>query len=240
MNTRQRTEHVPEQRCASGLVETWGRRFSQKCFNTVGGTRSRSKTCGASGSGRPGNFPQGSLSSHAIEQLTISGLSRHGQPELENHSRLRAPMAWQDIQTQVERYLSTTYHHQSPQPIDISAVLTSAECQSCGSQTHQRNDCWYKEKPCRTCGKRRYLTKVCRSGNAQTPRHQSPKGTCKGSGKGSGKSEGRGKKRTPEKCMCCGKEGHKTADCKSKTAECSNCGKVGHLTAVCRNTNTRD
>ena len=48
-------------------------------------------------------IPQGSLSSQAIEQLTISGLSRHGQPELENQLRLRAPMAWQDIQTQVEK-----------------------------------------------------------------------------------------------------------------------------------------
>ena len=35
-------------------------------------------------------LPQGSLSSQAIEQLTISGLSRHGRPELENHLRLRA------------------------------------------------------------------------------------------------------------------------------------------------------
>ena len=33
-------------------------------------------------------LPQGSLSSHAIEQLTITGLSRHGQPKLENHLRL--------------------------------------------------------------------------------------------------------------------------------------------------------
>ena len=48
-------------------------------------------------------LPQGSLSSQATEQLTISGLSRHGQPELENQLRLRAPMAWQDIQTQVEK-----------------------------------------------------------------------------------------------------------------------------------------
>ena len=46
--------------------------------------------------------PQGSLSSQAIEQLTISGLSRQGQPEPENLQRLRAPTAWQDIQTQVE------------------------------------------------------------------------------------------------------------------------------------------
>ena len=47
-------------------------------------------------------LPSGSLSSPAIGRLSISGLSRHGQPELENHLRLRAPLAWQDIQTQVE------------------------------------------------------------------------------------------------------------------------------------------
>ena len=65
-------------------------------------------------------LPQGSLSSQAIEQLSISGLSRHGQPELENH--LRAPMAWQDIQSQFEKYPSTIHHQQSPQPVDISSA----------------------------------------------------------------------------------------------------------------------
>ena len=79
--------------------------------------------------------------------------------------------------------------------------------------------------------------KVCRSGNAQTPRHGSPKGTGKGSGKSSRKSKSTSKKRTPESCLSCGKEGHKKADCKFKTATCSNCGLVGHLRAVCRNTN---
>ena len=34
-------------------------------------------------------LPQWSPSSQAIEQLTISGLSRHGQPEFENHLRLK-------------------------------------------------------------------------------------------------------------------------------------------------------
>ena len=65
-------------------------------------------------------LPPGSLSSRAFERLTISGLSRHGQPELENHLRLRAPMARQDIQTQVENISSdnlsstvnTTNRHQ--------------------------------------------------------------------------------------------------------------------------------
>ena len=70
-------------------------------------------------------LPQGSLSSQAIEQLTISGLSRHGRPELENHLRLRAPIAWQDVQTQVEKYLSTICHDRSPQPMGIGAATTS-------------------------------------------------------------------------------------------------------------------
>ena len=104
-------------------------------------------------------LPQALLSSQAIERSTISGLSRHGQPELVNHLRLRAPMAWQDIQSQVEKYLSTVHHQQSPQTKNISAVLTSAKCQSCGSQTHQRNDCWYKDETCKTCGRRGHLAK---------------------------------------------------------------------------------
>ena len=108
-------------------------------------------------------LPQGSLSSQAIEQLTISGLSRHGQPELQNHLRLSAPMAWQDVQTQVEKYLSTMCHDQSPQPIDIGATTTSQKCQSCGSQTHKRSECWYRDETCKTCGKRGHSAKVCRS-----------------------------------------------------------------------------
>ena len=86
--------------------------------------------------------------------------------------------------------------------------------------------------------KRGHLAKVCRGGNALTPRHGSPKSTRIGSGEGSGKSKGKSKKRTPETCLCCGKEGHKKADCKFKTATCANFGKVGHLRAVCRNRNT--
>ena len=55
-------------------------------------------------------LPQGSLSSQATEQLTISGFSRQSQPELGNHLRLRAPMPRQDIQTRVEKSL----HNLSP------------------------------------------------------------------------------------------------------------------------------
>ena len=86
----------------------------------------------------------------------------------------------------------------------------------------------------------RTLGKVCRSGNAATPRHGSPRGTGKGSVKGSSKGKSKSNVRTPETCLRCGKEGHKKADCKFKTATCSNCRKVGHLRAVCRNTNTHE
>ena len=82
------------------------------------------------------------------------------------------------------------------------------------------------------------MAKVGRSGDAQTPRHGSNKGADEGSGKGSVK--GTGKIRTPETCLCCGREGHKKAYCTFKTATCSNCGKVGHLRVVCRNTNTHE
>ena len=134
--------------------------------------------------------------------------------------------------------LSTKYRQQSPQTMDSNAVLTGAKCQSCGSQTHQRNDCWYKNETCKTCGKRGHLAKVCR--NAQTPRHGSAKGTGKGSGESSSKSKGKSKNRTPEICLCCGNEGHKKSDCKFKTDTCSNCGKVGHLSAARRNTKTHE
>ena len=114
-------------------------------------------------------LPQGSLSSQAIEQLTISGMSRHGQRELENHLRLRAPMAWQDIQTQFEKYLSTICRPQSPQPMDIGTATTSQRCQSCGNQTHKRSACWYTHETCRSCGKREHLAKVWQ-GRAQESR----------------------------------------------------------------------
>ena len=44
--------------CETGLVETLVRRVSQKCFNTVGPARSRSKTCGAIGSRKSRSFHQ--------------------------------------------------------------------------------------------------------------------------------------------------------------------------------------
>ena len=125
-------------------------------------------------------LPQGSLISQAIGQLTISGMARHGQPELENHLRLRAPMAWQDIQTQVEKYLSTIYHQQSPQPMDIGTATTNPKCQNCGSQTHKRSECWYKDETRKTCGKRGHFAKVCRNGNAQ----KQSSGSSKGAGNG--------------------------------------------------------
>ena len=77
--------------------------------------------------------------------------------------------------------------------MDISPVLTGSKCQSCGGQTPQRNDCWYKDETFKSCGKRGHLAKVCRSGNAQAPMNGSPRCTGKGSGKGSSKGKRQGK-----------------------------------------------
>ena len=58
--------------------------------------RSRSKTCGATGSRRSRSFHKHKQSSNRRS----ADCQRHGQPELENHLRLRAPMAWQVVDTQ--------------------------------------------------------------------------------------------------------------------------------------------
>ena len=59
VKTRQRMVNGLGPGCARGLVWTRERRVSQKCFNTVGRTRSRSKTCGASGARRSPSFHKG-------------------------------------------------------------------------------------------------------------------------------------------------------------------------------------
>ena len=172
--------------------------------------------------------PQSSLSSQAIEQLTISLLARHGQPELENHLRLRAPMAWQDIQTQVEKYLSTIYHQQSRhhnrRTLAMQRQIRSARVAearlinevSVGTETRHA----------KTCCKQGHLTKMCRRGNTHKQSSISSKGTGKGTGKDSGKGKGRNKSRTRDTCVCCGKRRHMTSDCKFKYTASSNCGKL--------------
>ena len=181
-------------------------------------------------------LPSGSLSS----QLTISRLSRHGQPELDKHLRVRAPLAWQDSQTQVEKYLSTIYHQQSPQPMDIIASLTGTEARVAEAKHIRERTVGTKMRLARLVANKDTWQRFCKSGNTQTPRHGSSKGTGRGSEKGSGNGKDKAKKRTPETCLCCANEGHKKSDCKFKNAKCSNCGKVGHLRAACRNTNTHE
>ena len=53
------------------------RRVSQKCFNTVGRARSREDVW-REWVKKVSKLPHGSLRSQAIEQLTFSGMSRHG------------------------------------------------------------------------------------------------------------------------------------------------------------------
>ena len=175
-------------------------------------------------------LPQGSLNSQAIEQLTISGWSRHGQPELENHLRLRAPMA----RLRSKTCLSTIYHQQSPQPMDISAVWTGDKCQNCGSQAHQRNDCWYKDETCKTCGKRGHWAKVCRSGNAQTPRHGNLQGKVQAKAKAKARNE-----HLKHVCVVARKDTRKqTAN--SRLRHVQNCGKSWSPESVSKHEHTHE
>ena len=87
----------------------------------------------------------------------------------------------------------------------------------------------------------RTLAKAYRSGNCPTVTSTQPNIVRKGTGEGfTGKGKGKGKKRLPETCLCCGKEGHRKADHKFKNASCAICGQVGHLRAMCRNTSKHE
>ena len=72
--------------------------------------------------------------------------------------------------------------------MDIFAVAWR-QCQACGSQTDQRNGCWYQET-CRTCGTR--LAAACWDGSQPIKNGgKAQKGKSKGEGKGmKGKGQG--------------------------------------------------
>ena len=119
-----------------------------------------------------GEFHRCGLIQLAKGEAVRSRVARVGEEGLEASTRVTvlacnratddqrmAPMARQDVQTQAQTYLSTISHPQSPQPMDISAVMTGAKSQSCGSQTRQRHDCWYKDETCKIRGKRGHLAK---------------------------------------------------------------------------------
>ena len=177
-------------------------------------------------------LPRGALNDQALEQLTINGLQRTGQTELESHLRLRAPQSWMDIQQQVDRFMNTMHATQAATPMDIGIVM-AAPCSVCGKGGHLKADCKLKDAICRNCGKVGHIAAVCRSG---AKGYNVGKGY--GKSKGAGKDErhkGHGKGNSKDKkCICCGRLGHRKAECKFKDATCSLCHKVGHLRAVCR------
>ena len=171
--------------------------------------------------------PQGSLSSRAIEQLTISALSRHGQQEFENHLRLRAPVAWQDIQTQVEKSLH-----------NLSSTVTTTNLHQCCQYARVVEAKHIKEKIVGT--KMRLARLVANEDTWQRFVEVQPHRHKKRQFQGYWLRFRQRKNDYLKTCLCCGKEGHPKADCKFQTATFSICGKVGHLRAVCRNTNTHE
>ena len=138
----------------------------------------------------------------------VRGLSRHGQPSFENHSRLRAPLAWQDVQTQVEQF--------------STADFLQRGVDGCKVPEWRRLDASAK----RIAGTRRNMRKSKESEgiwqlSARAEVHcrterSSLKSKGNGSGKGSGKGktgEGKTSPRTHASCLGCGKAGHKNAEC---------------------------
>ena len=161
--------------CARSLVETRERRVSQKCFNTSGRARSRSKMCGASGSRRSRSFHK----SHKAHKRL--GNLRRG---------LR--MTWGSE----HRWHGKTFRLKS-QNISLQSIINGHHNQWTAALLHiRRNDCGYKDETCKTCGKRGHVAKICRVVTHRQQEHGSPKGTGKGSGKGPSKCKG--KKRTPD------------------------------------------
>ena len=167
--------------CARGLVETRCEEFHRSgLIQLAKGEAVRSRV--------------GEEGLEASTRITELACNRATDDQRIVTTWIRAPMARQNVQTQSQKYLSTISHQQPQQPMDISAVMTGSMLQSCGSQTRQRHDCWYKDETCKIRGKRGQEVHKRREGEA--PRE----------------------KRTLETCMCCGKEGHKKADYKFKSA----------------------
>ena len=106
--------------------------------------------CGASGSRRSRGSPQGLVSARALEQLTISGLARRGQTDLENHLGVRALLSGEDVQNSC----AELHGH------DLLPAVTAVDGHWRGdmekvsgmrSRTHQRSICWYKDEVCKKC-----------------------------------------------------------------------------------------
>ena len=53
---------------------------------------------------------------------------------------------------------------------DTHLNAVGKECYRCGNNTHDQNDCWYREQDCLHCGKRGHKASVCRSKKRSKPR----------------------------------------------------------------------
>ena len=94
-----------------------------------------------------------SLGDDACETLTIAGLAKAKERNLEQFLRLRAPQTWVVLCASADQYLRRTVDSSAtqPTPMDINAVVsTSADC---GRSGHEKSKCPMRNETCGICGK---------------------------------------------------------------------------------------
>lgn len=110
----------------------------------------------------------------------------------------------------------------------------SGGCHCCGKTGHKKSECPMKDKSCDICGAVGHLKSTCRQTGAG-PGGQAPGGPA---GHwvyaGNESSPYQDRPVSADSCLCCGKTGHRKADCPMKDKACDICGNVGHLKSTCR------
>ena len=99
----------------------WSNKASLRCPSTLGPREKPCEDVWEGGVKKVSKLPQGVTGPASNRATDEQRIVTTGTPEHGNHLRLRA-LASDDVQAQVEKYLSTIHHQQSAQLVDISGV----------------------------------------------------------------------------------------------------------------------
>ena len=146
----------------------------------------------------------------------------------ENPLGPRAPLSWQDVQTQAEKYQAAIHHPVTAADerwcTDMEKVSWRAEAKHISERIVGK-----RMRPARSVESVATWHLFVRTTLARTRR---AKVTVRATERRVNAGE---KAAKPETCLCGGKEGHKKADCSRNRATCSSCGNNVDLRAVGRN-----